>query len=118
MVTKYEVEKVAALAKLEFSPNEIDSLTGELNSILGYIDQLKEVDVSNVAPLETMTEALEHGSTTPLRKDEALNCVSVEDALKNAPKAADGYFLVPKVLAGNPKTVTRLEETTEDEQDY
>ena len=102
MVTKEEVQKVADLAKLEFAPSELESLTGELNNILGYIDQLKELDVTNVLPLENLNEAFEHGSST-LRADVERDCLPVEDALQNAPKAADGYLLVPKVLATEVK---------------
>lgn len=103
MVTKEEVEKVAGLAKLEFAPSEIESLTEELNNVLGYIDQLKEVDVRDVAPLENMNEAFSLSESTPLRADLVQPSVPVEAALKNAPKSADRYFLVPKVLATEVK---------------
>jgi aspartyl-tRNA(Asn)/glutamyl-tRNA(Gln) amidotransferase subunit C len=115
MVTKEEVQKVADLAKLEFAPSELESLTGELNSILGYIDQLKELDVTNVAPLENLNEAFEHGSSN-LRADELRDSLPVEDALRNAPKSADGYFLVPKVLATEVKT-SAAQYTTDEEED-
>lgn len=101
MVTKSEVQKVADLAKLDFAEEELDALTMELNSVLGYIDQLKELDVTNVPPLENLNESGEHSA---LRKDETRECLAVEEALRNAPKAADGYFLVPKVLAQEVKT--------------
>ena len=115
MVTKDEVQKVADLAKLEFAPSELESLTGELNNILGYIDQLKELDVTNVAPLENLNEAFEHGSSN-LRADVERECLPVEDALRNAPKAADGYFLVPKVLATEvKKTIVINNDDEEDE---
>lgn len=109
MVTKAEVEKVASLAKLAFAPDEIESLTSELNSVLGYIDQLKELDVTNVAPLENMNEAFESMSgegAMNLRADMTQPCLTVEEALRNAPKSADNYFLVPKVLAMEAKTAT------------
>src|SRR5947207_1465518 len=48
MVKSEEVKKVAGLAKLEFTESELAELTGELNHILGYIDQLKELDVSQI----------------------------------------------------------------------
>ncbi len=114
MVTKEEVQKVADLAKLEFAPSELESLTGELNNILGYIDQLKELDVRNVAPLENLNEAFEHGSST-LRADVERDCLPVEVALRNAPKAADGYFLVPKVLVTEIKKPIAI--NSDDEED-
>ncbi len=114
MVTKEEVQKVADLAKLEFAPSELESLTGELNSILGYIDQLKELDVTNVEPLANLNEAFEHGSPG-LRADVERDCLPVEDALRNAPKAADGYFLVPKVLATEVK-ITAVPSVEDDDE--
>ncbi|HZK76427.1 MAG TPA: Asp-tRNA(Asn)/Glu-tRNA(Gln) amidotransferase subunit GatC [Candidatus Kapabacteria bacterium] len=106
MVDKSEVKKVADLAKLEFAEEELDALTAELNIVLGYIDQLKELDVTNVAPLENLNESVDDRSSTErsaLRKDESRECLPVEEALRNAPKSADGYFLVPKVLAQEVK---------------
>ncbi len=119
MVTKEEVQKVADLAKLEFAPSELDALTSELNGILGYIDELKELDVTNVAPLENLNEAFEHGSSG-LRADVLRDCLSVEEALRYAPKAADGYFLVPKVLAMEVKAPINqpMEDDEEDELLY
>ena len=101
MVTKSDVQKVADLAKLEFAEEELETLTTELNSVLGYIDQLRELDVTTVAPLENLNEEVEQSM---LRKDETTASLTVEDALRNAPKAADGYFLVPKVLAQETKS--------------
>src|SRR4051794_10370963 len=95
MVDRKAVENVARLAKLEFNDSELEALTSELNSVIGYIDQLSELDVSNVEPLENMNEAVEQ---LTLRKDVAKPSLPVDVALKNAPKAADNYFLVPKVL--------------------
>jgi len=114
MVTKTEVKKVATLAKLEFAEEELDALTMELNSVLGYIDQLKELDVTNVAPLENLNESVE-GSA--LRKDEARECLTVEEALLNAPKSADGYFLVPKVLAQEVKTYVAQDIVGDEEEE-
>jgi aspartyl-tRNA(Asn)/glutamyl-tRNA(Gln) amidotransferase subunit C len=116
MVTKEEVQKVANLAKLEFAPSELDALTSELNGILGYIDDLKELDVTNVAPLENLNEAFEHGSFG-LRADVQRDCLPVEEALRNAPKAADGYFLVPKVLATEVKSSRAQEDLGDEEMD-
>jgi aspartyl-tRNA(Asn)/glutamyl-tRNA(Gln) amidotransferase subunit C len=101
MVTRDEVKKVADLARLEFEAAELDALTTELNSVLGYIDQLKELDVNNIEPLENLNEAVEMPA---MRKDEIRPSLSVEEALRNAPKSADNYFLVPKVLAQEVKT--------------
>ena len=95
MVTKDDVQKIAKLARLEFKESEVDAYTTDLNNVLGYIDQLKEADVTGVAPLENINETVE---LNDFRKDEFIATTSREEALKNAPKAADGYFLVPKVI--------------------
>lgn len=95
MVTKKDVEKIAELARLQFSPEETEGFTGDLNNILNYIDQLKQVDVSGVAPLENVNESADHNV---LRKDAAEESLLQVEALKNAPNAADGFFLVPKVI--------------------
>lgn len=95
MVTKKDVEKIADLARLQFSETEVEGFTGDLNNILNYVDQLKEVDVTGVEPLENMNEAME---SNVLRKDEVGDSLLQAEALKNSPKAADGFFLVPKVI--------------------
>ena len=106
MITKDDVLGVAKLAKLSFTEPELDSLTSELNSVLGYIDQLKEVDVSGVTPLENINEAVEKNV---FRSDVVQPSLTREEALKNAPRSADGYFLVPKVLEQEAKTPVKVE---------
>src|SRR5947207_1015227 len=114
MVTKEEVKKVADLAKLEFASEELDALTTELNSVLGYIDQLSELDVSNVEPLENLNEAIEQSA---MRTDVARPSLLVADALRNAPKAADGYFLVPKVLQQEVKAYVEQDMVGDEEEE-
>ncbi len=114
MVKPDEVKKVADLAKLEFTEPELVELTGELNNILGYIDQLKEVDVSNVEPLENLNEDVEQSA---LRRDVMRPSLTVEQALSNAPKAADGYFLVPKVLAQEAKSYVETDIVGDEEDE-
>ncbi|MEO6938896.1 MAG: Asp-tRNA(Asn)/Glu-tRNA(Gln) amidotransferase subunit GatC [Candidatus Kapaibacterium sp.] len=113
MVTKKDVENVARLAKLEFSDSELDSMTSELNSVLGYIDQLEELDVTNVAPLENMNEQVE---VSVLRMDKVGPSLTVNEALQNAPKAADNYFLVPKVIQQEIKEYV-AQDISGDEED-
>ncbi len=115
MVTKEEVQKVATLAKLEFASHELDALTSELNAVIGYIDQLSELDVSNVEPLENLNEATTTESA--LRADVAWPSLTVEDALRNAPKSADQYFLVPKVLAQEVKSYVEQEIVGDEEEE-
>jgi aspartyl-tRNA(Asn)/glutamyl-tRNA(Gln) amidotransferase subunit C len=113
MVTRENIEHIAKLARLDFSDADYDRLTSDMNNVLGYIDQLKELDVSNVAPLENINESVEKND---FRKDISAPCLSVEDALKNAPKAADGYFILPKVIEQVQKRSATLDDVDESEE--
>ena len=110
MVTRENVEHIAKLARLDFSNEEYAKLTTDMNNVLGYIDQLTELDVSAVAPLENINESVEENV---FRSDVSEPSLTTQDALKNAPKAADGYFLVPKVIE-RVKKDTVIEEMGED----
>lgn len=92
-VTKKDVEYMAHLARLELKDEDAEGLKEDMNKILGYMEKLSELDTSDVQPLEHVTE-----QPTILRKDEAKEPLSHEDALKNAPDADSDYFRVPKVI--------------------
>jgi aspartyl-tRNA(Asn)/glutamyl-tRNA(Gln) amidotransferase subunit C len=87
------VKKVASLSRLRVADDRLETLAGELNGILGWIEQLNEVDVAGVEP---MTTAVETG--TPLRDDVVTDGDKVRDIVANAPKSVDGFFIVPKVV--------------------
>jgi aspartyl-tRNA(Asn)/glutamyl-tRNA(Gln) amidotransferase subunit C len=87
------VRHVSKLAALALSPSEEARMQAELNSILGYMEQLDELDVSNVEPsFHTLS------ARTELRKDHALPCLARSEVLAAAPEHAAGGFAVPKVL--------------------
>lgn len=92
-VTKKDVDYVADLARLEFTEEESESLAEDMNQILDHMNTLEEVDTSDVEPLEHVVD-LEYR----LRKDEAKEPLSHDDALKNAPDADTDYFRVPRVI--------------------
>jgi len=92
-VTKEEVLKIAGLAKLKIPEEKLDKYTEDLNSILGYMEKLNELDTTNVEPLLHPLE----GSNV-FREDEPRPSVSTEEALKNAPDKTDAHFKVPKVI--------------------
>ena len=92
-ISKKEVEYVADLARLQFSDDEKERLSGEMSKILDYMETLEEVDTTNVEPLEHVIE-LEYR----FRDDKADEPLSHEDALKNAPDADTDYFRVPRVI--------------------
>ncbi len=89
-----EIKKLARLSRIDLSEEEAESLRGELENILGYVDQLSDVDTEG---LETTSQVT--GLTNQMRKDEIKDYdVGREDLLKNAPDSQDGYIKVKKVL--------------------
>lgn len=87
------VDKIAALAKLEFKGEEKEAIKGDMQRILNFIDKLGEVDTEGVEPLVYMTD-----ETLKLRADEVDQNISQDEALRNAPDKDSDYFKVPKVL--------------------
>lgn len=84
---------VARLARIRVPEDELPALAEEFNAILGFIEQLEEVDVSDVEPMV---------SVTPMRlvrrTDGVTDGDQPEQVLKNAPAAREGFFAVPKVV--------------------
>ena len=91
-VSKEEVEKIAALAKLNLSEDEKEKFTVQLSEILDYVEKLNELDTTNIKPLYHVLEF-----DTPLRDDIPKISLTREEALMNAPAKEDGYFKTPKV---------------------
>ncbi len=91
-ITREEARRIADLAHLEFDDDGLDRMAGEMSKILSYIDQLAEVDVSDVV--------LPPAAATPMREDVPHASIDRELAARNAPAWRDGFFLVPKVIGG------------------
>lgn len=87
------VRRVAKLARIRVAEDRLEPLAGELNGILAWIEQLNEVDVDGVEPLTSVVEA-----TLTLRDDMVTDGGNVASVLANAPRSADGFFIVPKVV--------------------
>ena len=87
------VERVANLAKLEFSEEEKISIGQDLNKIVAYFDKLNEVNTEGIEPLVFMSDEV-----NAFRADVPKREVSKEEALKNAPQKNSDYFKVPKFL--------------------
>lgn len=87
------VKRVAHLARIRVSDEEAEALKGELNAILGFVEQLNEVDVTGVEP---MTSVLPMEMRK--REDRVTDGGNPQGILANAPATEDGYFLVPKVV--------------------
>ena len=87
------VRHIAKLARLQMSDEEVDALVPELNNILGWIEQLGEVNTDGVEPLTAVID-----QKLRLRED-VVNDGDCRDAvLANAPDAQHGFFAVPKVI--------------------
>jgi aspartyl-tRNA(Asn)/glutamyl-tRNA(Gln) amidotransferase subunit C len=95
MIDTTTVDKIAALAKLEFDPSQKEAMAKDLNKILDFMDKLNGLDTSNVAPLIYMTE-----ETNVLRSDTVEQEITQKEALLNAPKKDSDYIKVPKVIGG------------------
>ena len=91
--TEVDVKYVAHLARLALTPDEEKKLGAQLGNILGYIEKLRELDVTNVEPT---AHAVPMVNIT--RIDEIRPSLAHEDALRNAPKQSSGLFTVPKVV--------------------
>ena len=87
------VKYVAHLARLALTPEEETKLAAQLGNILGYIEKLGELDVSGVEPT---AHAVPMVNIT--RADEVRESLSHEAALRNAPRQANGLFIVPKIV--------------------
>lgn len=89
----FDINYVAELARLELSAEEKTRLGAQLGDILKYVDQLKEVDVAGVEPT---------AHSVPLvnvtRPDVVRASLPHEDAMRNAPRQANGLFIVPKIV--------------------
>jgi len=91
--SEIDVKYVAHLARLALTPDEEKKLGAQLGNILGYIEKLKELDVSKVEPT---AHAVPMVNVT--RPDEQHPSLPHEEALRNAPKQANGLFIVPKIV--------------------
>ncbi len=87
------VEKVAQLAKLAIDDDDKDRLAGELNAIIGFVEQLSELDTTGVQPMTSVVEA-----NAPLRADVVNDGDIAEKVLANAPERVQDFFAVPKVV--------------------
>ncbi len=88
-----DVRYVAHLARLELTLEEEQRLGAQLGQILGYIDQLKGVDVTGVEPMAHAVPLV-----NVVRADASRPSLSHADAMRNAPVRADGLFIVPRIV--------------------
>jgi aspartyl-tRNA(Asn)/glutamyl-tRNA(Gln) amidotransferase subunit C len=94
-ISTAEVERIAKLARIGLSPDEVIQMTAEIGQILEFVEQLQKVDVSEVAPTDQVT-----GLVDVWREDEVRPSMPREQLLANAPEQKDGYIVVKRVLNG------------------
>ena len=87
------VRHIAKLARIAVSDEEVEALAPELNNILGWVEQLQEVDVEGVEPMTAVIP-----NKLRLRDDIVTDGGKRDDVLANAPAAEHGFFAVPKVI--------------------
>ena len=90
---KATVRQIAFLARIDITDAELEPLAGELSAILGWIEQLQEVDTESVPPMTGGTD-----TALPWRSDEVKDGRQADKVLANAPDPHDAFFTVPKVV--------------------
>jgi len=97
-VTVEDVRRVAELAHLQLNTQEELRMQHDLNAILGYVDQLNELDTANVAPMAQVSEILDFDSAPLLRPDEVQPSLERSSVMISAPGSDGVFFKVPKVI--------------------
>tara|TARA_R110000787_G_scaffold27465_4_gene75999 strand:- start:1027 stop:1314 length:288 start_codon:yes stop_codon:yes gene_type:complete len=92
-VDRDTVKRVARLARLEVPEQDLDTLAGELSNIIGWVEQLDEVDTDGVAPMTSVASM-----KLRWRKDEVIDGGIADKVTANAPDPQNGMFTVPKVV--------------------
>lgn len=92
-VTHIDVNYVAHLARLRLTLEEQERFSAQIGQVLGYVEKLKELDVTGVEPTAHAVPL-----TNVTRADEARPSLPHEEALRNAPAKANGLFMVPKIV--------------------
>ncbi len=93
MLSKDEVIKIALLARIDLSPEEVEKLQQDLTAILDYVEELKGVDTEGLLEVSQVT-----GLENVERPDEAVSAANHEAIFKNAPEIKDGYYKVKAIL--------------------
>ena len=90
---KETVRKVSSLAKIRMNDEELEKMAPQLSKIIGFVEQLNEVNTDNVEPLASVVDI-----TLDRREDQITDGDCVDKVLANAPESTQGYFVVPKVV--------------------
>jgi aspartyl-tRNA(Asn)/glutamyl-tRNA(Gln) amidotransferase subunit C len=93
MSDQFDVRYIAQLARIDLSEAEIAKFQGQLGQVLSHVEKLGQVDVSKVEPTAHANQVV-----NVFRADEPRDWFTPADALANAPRSANGLFVVPKVI--------------------
>ena len=101
IISQDDVLKVAHLARIELNQKELDLFSGQLESVLEFIEKLKKADVSSVQPMSHILDIqwFDAHHRNVLRDDVPQESLPNDQVLKNAPESLKGHFRVPKVIA-------------------
>jgi aspartyl-tRNA(Asn)/glutamyl-tRNA(Gln) amidotransferase subunit C len=92
-VDKQTVRRIAKLSRLALSEDRVEPMVKELNGILEWVEQLKDVDVAGVPPLTSVV-----AQSLKMRDDVVADGGKADDLMRNAPGGEDHFFVVPKVV--------------------
>lgn len=92
-MTSNEILRIAELARLNFSEEEIESFTTDFNRIVDYVGTIASMNLDGIEPLTVVS-----GAVNVSRDDVAGECLTTVEALSNAPRKNEAFFKVPKVL--------------------
>lgn len=92
-ITNDEVKHIALLSRLYLSDREIEIFSGQLNSIIEYVEQLNSLDTENIEPTSHVIPL-----NNVMRDDIPVASLPVDDALKNAPESTEKFYRVPKII--------------------
>lgn len=90
---KASIARVAHLARIKVPDQDLDRFAREVSTILGFVEQLADVDTDGVEPMTSVV-----AMALPRREDKVTDGSQAEAVLRNAPEAAHGFFAVPKVV--------------------
>ncbi len=92
-ISREEVEKIASLARLELSPEEVDGIAEQMGTILGYVAKLDEIDGTNIKPTTHVLDIV-----NSFREDVVQPSLSQAEALANGPDQNGEAFVVPRII--------------------
>ena len=90
---QFDLQHVVKLARIELSAEEEQRISLQLSEIIQYVEKLNELDVDEIDPTAHVVQL-----TNVLREDQPRPSLSQDDAMRNAPKSANGLFVVPKIV--------------------